>query len=234
LLKRDFEKVINLDEFLNYKFKNIGYLENALRHSSYAHECRGKVEDNERLEFLGDAVLEFSISSYIYRNFKELPEGELTKLRASIVCEATLARIARKLNLGKYIKLGKGEANTGGNERDSILSDAMEAVFGAIYLDGGIETAEKFIVDNMESEIKELRVTFAHSDKKTYLQECIQKVSKVPLEYKIVSEEGPAHNKRFVVRVIHQNRILGCGNGRSKKEAEQKAAADAIKKMNKE
>lgn len=221
-----------MDEFLNYKFKNTEYLENALRHSSYAHECRGTVTDNERLEFLGDAVLEFSISSYIYKHFKELPEGELTKLRASIVCEGTLAKIARKLNLGSHIKLGRGEANTGGSERDSILSDAMEAVFGAIYLDGGIETAEKFIISNMEDEIKELRGSFTHSDKKTYLQEIVQKTSKVPLEYKIIGEEGPAHNKKFVVSVIHQNNILGCGSGRSKKEAEQNAAAAAIEKIN--
>lgn len=220
-----------MKDFLNYKFNNAKLLETALRHSSYAHECKGKVRDNERLEFLGDAVLEFSISSYIFTHFEELPEGELTKFRASIVCEGTLAKIARKLNVGEHLKVGKGEELMGGRERDSILSDAMEAIFGAIYLDGGIEVARQFIIDNMKEEIHQLRNSFTHSDKKTYLQEIVQKTSKVPIEYKIISEEGPAHNKKFVVQVVHLNKIMGEGSGKSKKEAEQNAAADAISKI---
>lgn len=223
--------MIDLKDFLNYKFNNAKLLETALHHSSYAHECKGKVEDNERLEFLGDAVLEFAVSSYIFTHFEELPEGELTKFRASIVCEGTLAKIARKLDVGKHLKVGKGEELTGGRKRDSILSDAMEAIFGAIYLDGGIEVAQQFIIDNMKEEIHQLRNSFTHSDKKTYLQEIVQKTSKVPIEYKIISEEGPAHNKKFVVQVVHLNKIMGEGSGRSKKEAEQNAAADAISKI---
>lgn len=220
-----------MKDFLNYKFNNAKLLETALHHSSYAHECKGKVRDNERLEFLGDAVLEFSVSSYIFTHFEELPEGELTKFRASIVCEGTLAKIARKLNVGEHLKVGKGEELTGGRERDSILADAMEAIFGAIYLDGGIEVARQFIIDNMKEEIHQLRNSFTHSDKKTYLQEIVQKTSKVPIEYKIISEEGPAHNKKFVVQVVHLNKIMGEGSGKSKKEAEQNAAADAISKI---
>lgn len=218
-----------MEKFLNYKFKNIDILNIAITHSSFAHECKSNcTENNERLEFLGDAVLELVISNYIFNEFKELPEGELTKLRASVVCEGMLSKIARKLNIGKFIKLGKGEENTGGRERDSILADAFEAIIGAIYLDGGIEEAEKFILNEMKESIYEMRNSFKMSDCKTYLQELIQKSSKEPIEYDIIDEVGPAHNKLFVVQVMHNNRILGKGDGKSKKEAEQNAAYDAI------
>ena len=220
---------------MNYKFKNEELFENALRHSSYAHECKdSKITSNERLEFLGDAVLELAISSYIYNKYPELPEGELTKLRASIVCEETLAKQAKKLDLGSMIKLGKGEENTGGRNRDSLIADAYESVIGAIFLDGGFHEAEKFILEEMNDAINEHRQSFKKYDCKTYLQEVIQSFSKEPLHYEIVEESGPAHEKRFIVEVRHRGEILGRGTGKSKKEAEQNAASIAVKKYENE
>lgn len=216
---------------IDYKFKNETLLQIALTHSSFAHESKSNIENNERFEFLGDAVLELVISSFIFKEFPELPEGELTKLRASIVCEGTLAKKARQLHLGEFIKLGKGEIHTGGNDRDSILADAMEAIFGAVYLDSGIENARKFIIDLMKPAIFELRKSFKLNDCKTYLQEIIQSKSKSAVEYKIVDEQGPAHDKVFVVEVSHCGKLLGRGTGKNKKEAEQNAAFDAIKKI---
>lgn len=213
----------------NYDFKDFSLLETALTHSSFAHECKGKnMENNERLEFLGDAVLELVISSFIFEKFSDLPEGELTKLRANIVCEGSLSKMARMINIGENIRLGKGEEHTGGRNRDSILADAFEAVIGAIYIDGGFFAAREFILNHMEEAIYEMRKTFSMSDCKTSLQEIIQKTSKNPVSYLIVDEFGPAHEKTFVVEVRHENRILGRGRGRSKKEAEQNAAGNAI------
>jgi len=217
---------------LNYDFKNMELIDIALTHSSFAHEARdGITKNNERLEFLGDAVLELVISSFIFKNFTELPEGELTKLRASVVCETSLSKISRRLKVGNYIKLGKGEENTGGRERDSILADTFEAIIGAIYLDGGISEAEKFIISNMKDSIFEMKDSFKMNDCKTYLQELIQKNSKSPIEYDVIDEIGPAHNKKFIVHVVHDNLVLGSGEGKSKKEAEQNAAYNAIKKI---
>lgn len=221
-----------LEEIINYKFKNKKLIEMALTHSSYAHEVKDKkIENNERLEFLGDAVLELVISSFIFEKFEELPEGELTKLRANIVCEESLSKRARAIKIGEKICLGRGEENTGGRTRDSILADAFEALIGAIYIDGGFFEAQKFILNQMEDTIYERRKTFALSDCKTCLQEIIQKKSKNPITYLIVEEYGPAHEKMFVVEARHENKILGKGNGRSKKEAEQNAAAAAIKNI---
>lgn len=216
---------------IGYEFKNESLLQIALTHSSFAHESKSNIDNNERFEFLGDAVLELVISSFIFKNFPELPEGELTKLRASIVCEGSLAKKARELNLGNSLKLGKGEEHTGGRDRDSLLADAMEAVFGAVFLDSGIEEAEKFIINLMKDTIFELRKDFKHNDCKTYLQEIIQSKSKDAVEYNIIDENGPAHNKIFVAEVSHCGKILGKGTGKNKKEAEQNAAFDAIKKI---
>ena len=219
-----------MESFLEYKFNNDKLIETALTHSSYAHESKhGDIENNERLEFLGDAVLELVISSFIFDKFPELPEGELTKLRASVVCESSLAKKAKEIGIGDRIKLGKGEENTGGRYRDSILADAFEAVIGAIYLDGGIESAGKYIIEIMEESIFHMLKIFRMSDCKTYLQEIVQKYSREPIEYLIVDESGPAHNKLFVVNIFHNGKILGKGSGKSKKEAEQNAALDAVK-----
>lgn len=216
---------------IEYKFKNETLLKIAVTHSSFAHEAKENIENNERFEFLGDAVLELVISSFIFNKFPELPEGELTKLRASIVCESNLAKRARELKLGDFIRLGKGEEHTGGRERDSILADAMEAIFGAVYLDSGIEGATEFIIKLMEPSIIELRNKFKFNDCKTYLQEIIQSKSKNALEYVIVREDGPAHDKIFEVKVSHCGKVLGRGSGKNKKEAEQNAAYNAICKI---
>ena len=206
-------------------------MEIALTHSSFAHESKGNMENNERFEFLGDAVLELVISSFIFEKFPELPEGELTKLRASVVCEGMLAKKAREMHLGEFLKLGKGEEHTGGRERDSILADAVEAIIGAVFLDSDIERTKKFIINIMGDSIFEMRKTFKMNDCKTYLQEIIQSKSKEPVEYNIIEETGPAHDKFFVVEVIHSGKILGKGTGKNKKEAEQSAAYNAVNKM---
>nr|WP_317359106.1 ribonuclease III [uncultured Tyzzerella sp.] len=223
---------MNLD--IGYNFKNKNLLQTAITHTSYSHEKKEEVENNERLEFLGDAVLELVISRHIFTRFSELSEGELTKLRASIVCEASLAKKAREINVGQNIKLGKGEELTGGRERDSILADAFEAIIGAIYIDSNdILKAEDFILSKMEDIIKEKRKTFEMNDCKTYLQEIIQKESTEPVKYEIINEEGPAHDKLFTVKVTHNNKQLGIGKGKSKKDAEQEAAFKAIKILEK-
>ena len=225
--------MMNFEKEIGYTFQSQDYLNQAFTHSSYAHENRiDYLHNNERLEFLGDAVLELTISDYIFKKYPEMPEGELTKLRASVVCEPMLAKIARRINLGAYLKLGKGEAATGGRERDSILADAFEAIIGAIYLDGGLATAREFVLGMMLNEIGSMRNNFRMNDCKTYLQEIVQRSSKNPLEYAIVSEKGPDHNKAFFANVMHEGRVLGKGVGKSKKEAEQNAALDAINALN--
>ncbi len=221
-----------MKRILNYEFKNDEFLDIALTHSSYAHETGMPVyKNNERQEFLGDAVLEIVISNYIFNKFKDMPEGEMTKLRASVVCEESLSRAAREIGLGEKIRLGRGEEHTGGRERASILADAMEAVFGAVYLDGGIDAAESFILSILEKHIDELKRSFKKRDCKTYLQEVIQRSSKEPVVYDIIGEHGLAHDKEFEARVTHCGRVLGEGKGKSKKEAEQNAAADALNKI---
>lgn len=216
---------------LVYEFKNKNLLECALTHTSFTHENKDKsFENNERLEFLGDAVLELVISSYIFKIYGELLEGELTKLRASIVCEGSLAKKARELNIGENLKLGKGEELTGGKDRESLLADAFEAIIGAVYIDSqDIKKAEEFILYYMKNIIIENRSKFETNDCKTYLQELIQKYSKCPIEYITIEEEGPAHDKIFTVQVKHENKVLGTGKGKSKKDAEQAAAQEAIK-----
>ncbi len=214
----------------NYGFKDEALLCTALSHSSYANEHKAEgVECNERLEFLGDAILGFVVGEYIYKKFSSWPEGRLTKLRASVVCEAMLSKKGRELGINKALKLGRGEEHTGGRERNSIIADCMEAVIGAIYLDGGMEPARDFIISILADEIEEISNTVNVLDAKTTLQEILQKDSQEPIQYRITGESGPAHCKYFSVEVSHNGKTLGSGGGRSKKEAEQKAAREAIK-----
>lgn len=224
---RDFENIIG------YRFNDSSLLRLALTHSSFANEHKlGKYEYNERLEFLGDAALDLIISKYIYKKFPTLPEGELSKLRAGVVCEGSLAKKAAEISLGKFLLLGKGEEITGGRTRESVLADAFEAVIGAILLDGGMESAESYVLGLMTDAVEEMKLDYRFMDCKTRLQEIIQKISKEPVIYEIVREEGPDHNKVFEAQVLHGGNILGSGTGKSKKEAEQNAAGDAISKMN--
>lgn len=217
---------------IGYTFSNKNTLLLAFTHSSYANEQKkSNHENNERLEFLGDAVLDMVVSEYMYRLFPEMPEGELTKLRASVVCEGSLAKLARQLNFGEYLFLGRGEETTGGRNRDSILADTFEAVIGAICIDGGIENVTKYILSFMKQEIQNAKNSLKIVDFKTHLQEVIQRTSKYPVQYIIVGETGPDHNKQFMAEVDHINKILGKGTGKSKKEAEQAAAQYALEKM---
>lgn len=214
---------------INYTFKDKNLISTALSHSSYTNEHKNEsVECNERLEFLGDAILGFVVGEYIYKKFRLWPEGKLTKLRASVVCETMLSKKGREMGINDALKLGRGEEHTGGRERNSIIADAVESVIGAIYLDGGMEPARKFVLDMLTDEIEEISSTVHILDAKTTLQEIIQRNSQEPIEYIITGESGPAHCKSFAVEVCHKNKILGRGRGHSKKEAEQKAAMEAI------
>jgi ribonuclease-3 len=219
-------KIEVLEGKIGYQFTNKKLLSLALTHSSYANEKRlKKQENNERLEFLGDAVLELVSSEFIFTKQKKMPEGEMTKLRASLVCEPSLAFCARELSLGKHLLLGKGEDATGGRERDSILSDALEAIIGAIYLDGGFTNAKEFIVRFILADMDKKKLFF---DSKTILQEMIQSYSKETLSYELLFEEGPDHNKQFTVEARLGEQVLSQGTGKTKKAAEQQAAYRAI------
>lgn len=223
--------MLDLQTKIGYRFKNISLLKEALTHSSYANEHKAQhIKYNERLEFLGDAVLSIVVSDYIFKNCPELPEGELTKLRASLVCEKSLFEFAKKINLGKYLVLSKGERNNGGSERPSILSDAFEALIAAIYIDGGMENASKYVLGFIIPAIKNTKRKRIN-DYKTTLQEIIQKNPGEHLEYVLVNESGPDHNKHFVVEVHLNSNVIGKGGGRSKKEAEQQAAREALELM---
>ncbi|MCI7107207.1 MAG: ribonuclease III [Lachnospiraceae bacterium] len=210
---------------IGYHFKNEQLLRQALTHSSYANEKHlKKMSDNERLEFLGDAVLEIISSDFLYQNYPNLPEGELTKLRASIVCEPTLALCTKEICLGDYLLLGKGEDQTGGRSRKSILSDALEAVIGAIYLDGGFANAKEFVLKYILTDIEHKQLFY---DSKTILQEIVQGEHE-QLTYILTDESGPDHNKSFTVEVCVGEKILGTGSGHTKKAAEQEAAYQAL------
>lgn len=210
---------------IGYEFKNEQLLKQALTHSSYANEKHlKKLSDNERLEFLGDAVLEVISSEFLYENYPNLTEGELTKLRASIVCEPTLAICTEEIHLGDFLYLGKGEDHTGGRTRKSVLSDAMEAVIGAIYLDGGFASAKEFVLKYIMTDIENKHLFY---DSKTILQEVVQGAHE-QLTYVLLEETGPDHDKVFEVGVLIGNKEISTGKGRTKKSAEQEAAYKAL------
>lgn len=221
-----------LQEKLNIFFRNTKLLYQAFTHSSYVNEHRRKLfTDNERLEFLGDAVLELSVSKYLFEKFPEMSEGELTKLRASIVCEPSLVIFADELDFGKYVLLGKGEELTGGRERPALLADVFESFIGALYLDQGLEIVVGFLERIVFPKVEV--GAFSHvMDFKSQLQEMVQQSNNGILNYEIVDEKGPAHNRTFVSRVLLNNQELGLGRGKSKKEAEQQAAQNAMVMLN--
>ena len=219
-----------LEKAIGYQFRNITLLQNALSHSSYANErWHDSLKSNERLEFLGDSILGMLVADYLYRNFPDRPEGELTRMRADMVCEKALAAVANSLNLGKHLLLGKGEEQGGGRNRDSILADAVESVIAACYLDGGMDAAvqfiQKFILVNVP-------VTKLHNaDYKTALQELVQQKKNQVLAYRLVGESGPDHDKEFQVELTLNGDVVGTGIGSSKKRAEQAAARAAMEKL---
>ena len=220
--------MFTLEDKLGYRFKNRALLENALQHSSYANEHRGTgMRSNERLEFLGDAVLGVVTADYLYKKHPDLPEGDLTRIRAALVCEESLHEVAQSLDLGRYLMLGRGEEQGGGRERPSILADATESVFAAVYLDGGIGSARKFITSFILTN-NEREQEGGIRDYKTALQELVQRESGQVLSYRLTGESGPDHAKVFRVEVDLNGTPAGKGEGRSKKEAEQSAAKAAI------
>lgn len=225
----------NINEFegkINYTFKNLSNLFVALTHSSYANENKeAKLKSNERLEFLGDAVLNIVISEKIFTNYSGLAEGELTKMRATIVCEQSLMKCANKIEIGKYLLLGKGEELSGGRTRASILADAMEALIGAIYLDGGLKNAKSFVYALMSQTVEDSGSGMIFMDYKSQLQELIQKTREDKITYEIIDEKGPDHNKIFVSQLKIGLEVFGTGEGKTKKEAEQNAANSALKKI---
>lgn len=212
----------SLEASINYNFEDKTLLETALTHTSYANESRGKAQNNERLEFLGDAVLSFVSSEFLYTNNPRLPEGELTRRRAGLVCEAALASFAEKIGLGSCLRLGKGEEMSGGRTRASILSDAFEALIAAIYLDGGIAPAKSFILPFLQ------QGAASGEDYKTRLQEVIQQNPEERIRYHVTAEQGPDHDKHFTVEVRLNSNCIGRGEGHSKKIAEQQAAREAL------
>lgn len=215
-----------LEEKIGYHFQDKKLLHQAMCHSSYANERHlGRLQCNERLEFLGDAVLELVTSEFLYASYPQMPEGDATKTRASLVCEQSLAFCAREISLGKYILLGKGEETSGGRERPSITSDACEALIGAIYLDSGFTSAKEFIMKFILNDLEHKKLFY---DSKTILQERIQAHHEEKLHYELIREEGPDHQKIFVVQAMLGDQVIGEGSGRTKKAAEQDAAYHAL------
>ena len=219
----DFKK---LEKELEYEFKDKNLLKTALTHTSYAYEK--KVESNEKLEFLGDSILEFVSSEYIYENYSNLKEGEMTKVRASVVCEKSLYSIAKKHNFSDFLNLGKSEKVSQSEVRPAIMADSVEAVIAAIFLDGGIEPAKKFILSNLSESIEVSTKHIGQKDYKTVLQEILQKNGNAKIEYKIIKESGPDHDKTFFAEVKCNGKILAEGEGKSKKLAEMQAAKKAL------
>nr|WP_314771019.1 ribonuclease III [uncultured Peptostreptococcus sp.] len=223
------ESIRAFEEKIGYEFKDKSYIQTALTHSSFANEHK-EFNYNERLEFLGDSVLGLVVSDYLFRARNDLPEGKLTRLRANVVCEESLSAVARKINLGDHLFLGKGEKASGGSNRDSILADATEAVIAAIYLDGGFDQAKDFILSNLRDTIAKNIDGNIFRDYKTILQEIIQG-NNGKISYKLVGESGPDHNKEFEMQVKCGQDTIGIGKGKNKKEAEKEAARDALVKM---
>ena len=219
----------NAEKIIGHKYNNIKLLEIALTHSSYANEY--KIKDNERLEFLGDSVLSIIISDYIFKKLENVHEGDLTKYRAMLVCEQSLDEVAKKISLGQLIRLGKGEERTGGRHRASIISDAFEAVLASIYLDAGMETARKWLLNLMNDSIAEVLAGKKYGDYKTMLQEVVQKGHTGRVTYEVIGESGQDHEKTFEVRVLIDGVQKAEGMGRSKKEAEQQAAKRALEDL---
>ncbi|WMJ76298.1 MULTISPECIES: ribonuclease III [unclassified Sedimentibacter] len=227
----DIKELKEFENIINYKFDNIDILEKSLTHSSYSNEDKSynKV-NNERLEFLGDAVLSITVSRFIFDKFPDYPEGELTKLRSQVVCEDTLSLVAAELNVGKYLLLGRGEESSGGRERKSILADAVEAIIAAIYIDGGYRKAETFVLANLTKYIQLAVKGKIVTDFKSYLQEYYQShTQSCKIRYVVTKEEGPDHEKMFHVNVLVNKTVVGKGAGKSKKLAEQDAAKNALK-----
>ena len=218
------------EKLIGYTFKNKELLHEALSHSSYANEHKHSRNSNERLEFLGDSVLSIVVSEHLFSHFKHLPEGDLTKIRASLVCEKALYEFSHKIELGKFILLGKGEENSGGRERPSIIADAFEAVIAAIFLDGGMEAAREYVLGFIP-DILDRNRSQALNDYKTVLQEIIQRNPEEKVEYVLKDQSGPDHNRVFVVQVMLNSNVIGTGEGRSKKQAEQMAAKEALELM---
>lgn len=224
--------MFTLEEKLGYAFNNKALLENALQHSSYANEHRGGgMRSNERLEFLGDAVLGVVTADYLFRKHPDLPEGDLTRLRAALVCEDSLHEVAQSLELGRHLKLGRGEEQGGGRRRPSILADATESVFAAVYLDGGMEAASELIHRVLLDKGREEVVEERRRDFKTELQELVQRKSGSTLGYRLVGSTGPDHAKVFEAAVLLNGEVFSTGTGHSKKEAEQAAAGAALEKL---
>lgn len=222
----DLEK---LENEIKYTFKNKELLKKALTHTSYANEKR--IESNEKLEFLGDSILEFISSKYLYSNYPSLKEGEMTKVRATVVCEKSLYKIAKKHNFSEFLYLGKSEQLTGGKDRPAILADSVEAIIAAMYLDGGLKEVEKFIINNLKEEIEIATKHVGDRDYKTVLQEKLQEHGDVRIVYEITKEEGPDHNKSFEAQVSLNGKVLAKGKGKSKKEAHMQAAKKALENM---
>lgn len=218
-----------IEKSIGYTFQDKVLLKKALTHTSYAYENR--IESNEKLEFLGDSILEFISSKYLYKNYPKLSEGEMTKVRATVVCEKSLYKIAKLHNFSDFLYLGKSEKKTGGENRPAILADSIEAVIAAIFLDGGIEEAEKFIIDNLKDEIEQATKHVGDRDYKTVLQEKLQENGEVKIVYEITKEEGPDHSKKFEAQVSCNGKILAKGIGKSKKEAHMSAAKKALENL---
>src|SRR5690554_4938065 len=220
------KKLLQLQAQLGVSFNNLDLLQQAFTHASYVNENK-QAKHNERLEFLGDAVLELAVTQFLYGQYPKRPEGELTKLRASIVCEPSLNQLALQQNFGKYLLLGKGEEATGGRTRPALLADVFEAFIGALYLDQGFETVVSFLKQHVYPKVKE--GAFLHGlDYKSQLQELIQQNKHAEIEYEIIAEHGPAHDREFVAHVKINQEVSGKGHGRTKKEAEQRAAKRAL------
>ena len=222
-------KLEALQENIQYKFKNIELLKTALTHTSYAYDH--DIQSNEKLEFLGDSILEFVSSEYIYKNYPKLKEGEMTKVRAQVVCEQSLYKIAKMHNFSDFLNLGKSEKLSGGKERPAILADSVEAVIAAMYIDGGLKVAEKFIIENLKNEIELATKHVGQKDYKTVLQEKLQIHGDVKIEYILLNESGPDHDKRFEMEVRCNGKKLAVGTGKSKKLAQMDAAHNAIESL---
>lgn len=218
-----------LENEIGYKFNNKNLLQTAFTHTSYAYE--NKKTSNEKLEYLGDAILEFVISKYLYLNYKNLSEGEMTKVRAAVVCEESLFQVAKKHNFSDFLYVGKSETISNGNKRPAILADAVEALIAAIFLDLGLEYAEKFIIDNLKETVEISSKNVGMKDYKTILQEKLQEHGEVNIKYTTIDEKGPDHSKVFVVELSCNNKILAHGEGSTKKSAEMQAAKHALEKM---